>query len=147
MTRRVFFSFKYKQDVSRAVVVRNSWVTEGKEAAGFIDAVNFERLKRLGDEAIMNWIDEQLEGTSVTVVLVGEKTCSSRWVKYEIRESIRRGNGLFGIDISKIEDLRGNTSERCGRIPTGYMFYLWDKDDGYNNIGDWIEEAARNAGR
>ncbi len=147
MARRVFFSFKYKQDVSRAMAVRNSWVTQGKEAAGFIDEVNFERLKRQGDEAIMNWIDEQLEGTSVTVVLVGEKTCSSRWVKYEIRESIKRGNGLLGIDISKIEDLKGNTSERCGRIPTGYEFYLWDKDDGYNNMGDWIEDAARNAGR
>ncbi len=35
MARRVFFSFKYK-DVSRAMVVRNSWVTQGREAAGFI---------------------------------------------------------------------------------------------------------------
>jgi len=59
-------------------------------------------------------VDSQLEGTSVTVVLVGEKTCNSRWVKYEIRKSIERGNGLLGIDISKIKDLQGNTSERCG---------------------------------
>ena len=36
MGRKVFFSFKYK-DVSRSMVVRNSWVTQGKEAAGFID--------------------------------------------------------------------------------------------------------------
>ena len=35
MARKVFFSFKYK-DVSRAMVVRNSWVAQGKEAAGFI---------------------------------------------------------------------------------------------------------------
>ena len=41
MARRVFFSFKY-EDVSRAMVVRNSWVTQGKEAAGFIDAADFE---------------------------------------------------------------------------------------------------------
>ncbi len=115
MARRVFFSFKYKQDVSRAMVVRNSWVTQGKEAAGFIDAANFEKLKQQGDTAIMNWIDKQLEGTSVTVVLVGEKTCSSRWVKYEIKESIKREKGLLGIDVSKIKDLQGNTSERCGK--------------------------------
>jgi len=31
MARRVFFSFKY-EDVSRAMVVRNSWVTQGKDA-------------------------------------------------------------------------------------------------------------------
>ncbi len=147
MARSVFFSFKYKQDVSRAMVVRNSWVTQGKQAAGFIDAADFEEIKEQGDTAIENWIDDQLEGTSVTVVLVGEKTCSSRWVKYEIAESIKRGNGLLGIDVSKIEDLQGNTSERCGKIPKGYSFYLWNKDDGYNKMGDWIEKAAKDAGR
>ncbi len=145
--RKVFFSFKYKDDVSRAMVVRNSWVTQGKEAAGFIDAANFEKIKRQGDVAIQRWIDDQLKGTSVTVVLVGQRTCNSRWVKYEIKKSIEIGNGLLGIDISKIEDLQGNTSERCGEIPKAYSFYLWNKDDGYNNMGDWIEKAAKQAGR
>ena len=92
MTRRVFFSFKYK-DVSRAMVVRNSWVAQGKEEAGFIDAADFENLERQGDTAIKNWIDKQLEGTSVTVVLVGEETCNSKWVKYEIEKSIEREIG------------------------------------------------------
>lgn len=147
MLRRVFFSFKYKQDVSRAMVVRNSWVTQEREAAGFIDVADFEKLKRQGDTAIKNWIDKQLEGTSVTVVLVGEKTCSSSWVNYEIEKSKEIGNGLLGIDVSKIRDLQGNTSERCGQIPKGYNFYLWHKEDGYNNMGDWIEQAAEDAGR
>ncbi len=82
------------------MIVRNSWVTQGKEAAGFIDDADFEEVKRKGDTAIKNWIDNQLKGTSVTVVLVGEKTCSSRWVKYEIEKSIEIGNGLLGIDVS-----------------------------------------------
>lgn len=146
MARRVFFSFKY-DDVSRAMVVRNSWVTQGKEAAGFIDAAAFEDLKRRGDYAVKNWIDNQLNGTSVTVVLVGEKTCSSRWVKYEIEKSIEIGNGLLGIDVSKIKDLQGNTTERCGEIPKGYDFYFWNNDDGYHKMGDWIEKAAKDVGR
>lgn len=146
MARRVFFSFEYG-DVSRAMVVRNSWVTQGKEAAGFIDAADFEELKKKGDTAIKNWIDNQLKGTSVTVVLVGKDTCSSRWVKYEIEKSIEIGNGLLGIDISKIKDLQGNTTERCGEIPKGYSFYLWNKDNGYENMGDWIDKAAKEAGR
>jgi len=144
--RKVFFSFKYK-DVSRAMVVRNSWVAQGKEAAGFIDSADFEALKRQGDTAIKNWIDKQLNGTSVTVVLVGERTCDSRWVKYEIEKSIEIGNGLLGIDVSKIKDLQGNTSERCGKIPKGYDFYLWNNNDGYHKMGDWIEKAAKDAGR
>lgn len=146
MARRVFFSFKY-EDVSRAMVVRNSWVTQGRDAAGFIDAANFEALKKRGDSAIQGWIDGQLQGTSVTLVLVGSKTCTSRWVKYEIAKSKAIGNGLLGIDISKIKNLNQQTSNRCGKIPAGYEFYLWYNEDGYHNMGAWIEKAATDAGR
>lgn len=145
MARRVFFSFKY-EDVSRAMVVRNSAVTKGEEATGFVDKADFEKIKKQGDQAIKNWIDAQLKGTTVTAVLVGAETCASRWVKYEIEQSIKRGNGLLGVDISKIKDLNGATSERCGQIPAGYAFYLWMKDDGYKNLGDWVEKAAKAAG-
>lgn len=146
MTRRVFFSFEYS-DVSRAMVVRNSWITQGKEAAGFVDAAEFEMIKRQGVAAIKRWIDNQLKGTSVTVVLVGQNTCTSQFVKYEIQKSIEIGNGLLGIDISKIKGFQGNTTERCGELPAGYDFYLWNNDNGYSNMGDWIEKAAKNAGR
>jgi len=147
MARHAFFSFKYKSDISRAMVVRNSWVAQGKEAAGFIDSANFEKIKNQGDPAIKRWIDSQLDGTSVTVVLVGQHTCSSLWVKYEIKKSIEIGNGLLGIDISKINNFQGNTSKLCGQIPKDYPFYLWNNQDGYNNMGDWIEKAAKAAGR
>ena len=146
MARKVFFSFKY-EDVSRAMVVRNSDVIRGDQKAGFIDKAAFEEIKKQGDAAIKKWIDNQLDGTSVTVVLVGQHTCSSRWVNYEIDASKKRGNGLLGIDISKIKDLNSETSERCGQIPAGYEFYLWLKDDGYNNLGKWIDNAAKAAAR
>lgn len=100
---------------------------------------DFEKIQKQGDQAIKNWIDAQLKGTTVTAVLVGAETCVSRWVKYEIEQSIKRRNGLLGIDISKIKDFNGKTSERCGKIPVGYDFYLWNNDDGYNKLGDWVE--------
>jgi len=146
MARKAFFSFKY-EDVSRSMVVRNSWVTQGKTAAGFIDKADFEKVKKNGDTAIKRWIDTQLVGTSVTVVLVGEKTCNSRWVKYEIEKSIERGNGIIGIDISKIKNLQGKTSKRCNQIPKGYPFYLWNNEKGYENLGIWIDKAAKKAGK
>lgn len=146
MARKTFFSFKY-EDVSRAMVVRNSWLTKDREARGFIDAAAFEELKQKGDDKIKAWIDDQLVGTSVTVVLVGADTCDSRWVKYEIEASEARGNGLLGIDVSKIKDLSGDSSERCGKLPKGYPFYLWNNDKGYENLGSWIEEAAKAAGK
>jgi hypothetical protein len=39
MARKVFFSFKY-EDISRAMIVRNSWVAQGKEAADIIHLPN-----------------------------------------------------------------------------------------------------------
>lgn len=147
MARRVFFSFEYASDVSRAMVVRKSDALKDKEAVGFIDAAEFEKIKKQGDDAVKRWINAQLDRTSVTVVLVGQNTCSSKWVKYEIEQSEKRGNGLLGVDISKIKDFAGNTTERCGKIPVGYKFYLWNKDDGYNNLGTWIEAAAKAAGK
>src|SRR5262245_58536119 len=102
--------------------------------------------RKKGDDAVKAWIDNQLKGTSVTVVLVGQDTCFSKWVKYEIEKSEERGNGMLGIDISKIKDFDGKTTERCGRIPEGYDFYYWNNDDGYHNLGDWIEKAAKAAG-
>lgn len=146
MARRVFFSFEYG-DVTRANVVRKSGVTKGIEDAGYIDAAAYEEVKKKGDAAIKAWIDGQLQGTSVTVVLVGASTCSSKWVTYEIEQSKARGNGLLGIDISKIADFDGKTSERCGKLPTGYSFYYWNNDKGYDNLGDWVEEAAKAAGK
>jgi hypothetical protein len=146
MARRVFFSFDY-DDVWQAMQIRNSWVTQSKEAAGFIDAADKESLKQKGDAAIRAWIDGQLGGTSVTAVLVGAATCSSRWVKYEIAKSQELGHGLLGIDISKLGDKDGNTSDRCGKIPDGYPFYLWNTNGGYANFGTWIEDAAKAAGK
>lgn len=147
MARRVFFSFEYEHDVSRANVVRKSGMTKGIEDAGYIDAAEFEKVKKKGDDAVKQWIDDQLQGTTVTAVLVGEYTCSSKWVKYEIEASEKRGNGLLGIDISKIKDFNGNSSERCGKLPAGHSFYLWNNDKGYENLGTWVEDAAKAAGK
>jgi hypothetical protein len=124
-----------------------SGMTKGIEEAGFIDAAEFEKVKKKGDAAIKAWIDGQLKGTTVTVVLVGQDTCSSKWVQYEIEASKKRGDGLLGIDISKIKDMSGNRSERCGQIPTGYPFYLWFKNKGYENLGTWVEDAAKAPGK
>jgi hypothetical protein len=146
MARKVFFSFKY-DDVNRAMIVRNSGVIAGDQKAGFIDHADFEKVQRQGDAAVKKWIDSQLEGSSVTVVLVGENTNKSKWVRYEIEQSIARGNGLLGIDISKVPDFNRPNTECCGKMPIGYDFYRWNNDNGRENIGKWIEKAAKDAGR
>jgi len=41
MARSVFFSFHYENDINRAMIVRNSWVTKGIQEAGFKDKAEF----------------------------------------------------------------------------------------------------------
>ena len=115
MTRRVFFSFHYENDVWRANQVRNSWVTKpDAEAAGFVDSAAFEEVKKGGDAAIKKWIDKQLEGTSVTVVLIGTDTSNRDYIKYELEQSWKKGNGILGIYIDQCKDANGNTCARGG---------------------------------
>ncbi len=146
MTRKVFFSFKY-DDVHRAMNVRNSNVIGGVMKSGFIDKAEFEKVEREGNRAIQTWIDNQLNGTSVTVVLVGANTHKSKWVKYEIDQSIARGNGLLTIDISKVADMQGITTDCCSLRVPGYKHHYWNKDDGRANLGAWVEAAASAAGK
>lgn len=149
MARRVFFSFHYENDIWRANVVRNSWVTQDdREDAGFWDASLWEEAKKKGEAAIHAMIDNALVNTSVTAVLIGKETASRKYVQYEIKQSIAQGNGLLGVHIEKIRDQNGDTDD-TGRnpLPAKYKTYLWNNDKGYENFGTWVEEAAKAAGR
>lgn len=148
MARRAFFSFHYERDIWRASIVRNSWVTQERQAAGYFDASLWEEAKRKGDAAIRAMIDAALINTTVTVVLVGQETASRTYVNYEIDKSVVRGNGLLGIRIEKIKNKDGSTDDAGPNpLPSNCPLYLWNKDDGYSNMGKWIEAAAKAAGR
>lgn len=146
------------------MVVRNRWVTKGTQTiSGVIDKADFEKIKRKGDQAVYNWIDSQLEGTSVTVVLIGEATLNRPFVHYEICKSLKRGNAIIGVHIHDICDmvtkntsLKGNVHTEIGRYEDGNSAYfdsicnqLYDYklDDGYNNLGEWVELAAKMKGK
>lgn len=148
MGRKVFFSFHFERDAWRVAKVRNCNVVSGYEKNPFYDKASWESIRRQGDDAVRNWIERQLNGASVTVVLIGKETSTRKWVRYEISRSLELKKGLIGIDISKIPDRYGQTDETgTNPLPKGYKKYLWNNNNGRENLGRWIEEAARNAGR
>ncbi len=159
MARRVFFSFHYERDILRVGQIRNSGITKPDlESAGFIDSVSWESLKRQGEDAIRRWINSQLEGTSVTVVLIGTQTSERDWIKYEIEQSHKRGNGMLGIYIHNVKDLNGYTDTKGNNpfdnftlngksLSQFYRSYDWVLENGYNNFSAWVDSAARAAGR
>lgn len=151
MTHKVFFSFHYERDSWRAGQVRNSGVTKSDvESAGFIDAVEWESIQRQGDKAIEAWIEKQMEGTAVTVVLIGSQTANRRWVLHEIKRSAEKGNALLGIYIHNVKDMEGKKDSQ-GKNPfkesdiEDVLIYDWVEDNGYENFGKWVEGAYQNA--
>lgn len=140
MARCVFFSFHYA-DIWRVNVVRNSHIVDGTAVAGFQDSSLWEEAKKKGDAAVKKMIDEALVGSSVTCVLIGEKTSQREFVTYEIEKSIERGNGLLGVRIHAIKD-QNQKIGTWGPAPqallnAGAAVYDWDKD----KFGEWVEEA------
>lgn len=156
--RRVFFSFHFQNDAFKVGQIRNSWVGNSSFAGQpYLDKADWEAVKRGGDNSIQKWIDAQMNGTSVTVVLIGAQTLNRRWVRYEMQRTLHRGAGLIGITLAgmtnidrtvewKSSSTAGTPFERKAFGPN-YPIYNWVNDGGRQNLGRWIEEAAREAGR
>jgi len=141
--RHVYFSFHY-MDIWKANQIRNSGIVFGAKSAGFADRSLWEEAKEKNQRALERLIDEGLEGTSVTAVLIGSQTASRPWVRYEINESIRRRNALLGLHINKVPDRKGGTARR-GRVPSllnehGAPTHVWSTA---KDFGEWVEEAWR----
>lgn len=155
MARKLFFSFHFGRDAWRAGQVRNSDLIPNEDEHGFIDAADWEEVKRKGEVSIKAWIDGQLEGTTVTVVLIGAETHTRKWVNYEIRESWKRGNAIIGLRIHQVKNPDQST-DTAGINPLDRTLftdgtalssvcptYDWVSNDGRNNLGTWAEEAFK----
>lgn len=158
--RTVFFSFHYQQDIHRVRYIRSpQFYARNYELAGFWDGSIEETHPTFDRHQIKQLINGTLYGTSVTVVLIGKYTSDSRWVRYEIKQSYRRNNGLIGIYIHKLRNKHDQIDSK-GENPFEYIkdvdgellsysvqTYDWFDDEAKHNIGNWIEEAAQEVGR
>jgi len=171
MARRVFFSFHHQHDSWRVGQVRNSWLGQKGTTNKFLDAAAWEKVQRKGKSAVEVWIDHEMLGTGVTVVLIGQLTATRPYVQYEIQQSIKKKKGLLGIYIHKIKVPNRSTSRKGENLLNDYIVvrdhewfgflgmkseqkmsdifqtFDWEDDNGRQNMPDWIEEAARRAGR
>jgi hypothetical protein len=156
MARIVFYSFHYANDYWRTQQIRNIGFIEGNKPAS---ANDWEAVKKGGDAAIENWISNQLNGKSCTVVLVGAETANRKWVIHEIIKSWNLGKGVVGI---RIHNLKGSDSNQSlpgpnpfdkvtvGETPLSSIVKLHRPTSSVSTeayqaiskkITDWIEEA------
>lgn len=164
MARKVFYSFCYEDDINRIMMIRNHWIiNEEQNIFGVISKAEFEKINKNGRQKVYDWIDKQLEDTSVTVVLIGSNTLNREFVKYEIQKSIQQGNAIIGVYIHNIKDMltlstsiKGNVHTSIGYNDDGSPMYfdqicnnIYDyvEDEGYMNLGIWIENALNKKGK
>lgn len=140
------------------IAVRNIGIVEGNEPVSDND---WEQVKKKGDKAIEDWIDNQLKGRSCTIVLIGAETANRKWIKYEIKKSWELGKGVVGIKIHNLKDQKGNQSDEgknpfeqftidgvnMSKIVKTYNPPYKTSTNVYdhikNNIADWVEEAIK----
>lgn len=109
----VFYSFHYQEDYWRVHQIMEMGVVEGQP---LLNSQDWESVKRQGDTAIMNWIDEKMKYKSAVIVLNGTDTASRRWVKYEIKRAWKTRKPLLAIDINGLKDREGSTDPQ-GKNP------------------------------
>lgn len=161
--RQVFYSFHYEKDNWRVSQIKemrffsDDWEIGGQK---LVSSNEWEEVKRRGDNAIKQWINEAMKNRSCVIVLVGSETADRKWVKYEIEQAWNSGKGLFGIYIHNLKDRNGNISQQ-GRNPFDCFTiqgsnrklsdivkcYNPNPQDAYNDIRNnllkWVEEVIR----
>lgn len=158
MAKRAFFSFHYQPDNWRASQVRNIGAIEGNEPVADND---WESVTRGGDAAIERWINEQMQGRSCAVVLIGTGTAGRKWIDYEIKKAWDDKRGLVGIHIHGLKDRFQQQSSKGGNPFDGFTVGqrrladivrtydppYWDSKEIYNyiavNMEAWVDEAVR----
>lgn len=142
MARRVFYSFDYQNDCWRAAMVRNIGAIHTRRP---VSDNHWEQVKQGQDAAIKRWIDAQMRHRSCTIVLIGTKTASCRWVRYEIQRSLQSRKGLLGIRIHQLMDHHQQTSTagpnpfEALRLPNGER--LSSVIPAYEPLGDSSAEV------
>jgi hypothetical protein len=105
----VFFSFHYGNDVMRIQQIRNIGALEGNTP---VSANEWETVKQGGEAAIKRWIDDNMKYKQCVIVLVGSKTASRPWVRYEIEKAWNEKRPIFGIHIHNLKCPRTGTSSK-----------------------------------
>lgn len=132
--RRVFISFDHDdtEQVNGFLGLRQ--IIDGLE---FFNHKLDKRINSTDREYVGRVIrEEYIRPASVTIVLIGDKTAQSNWVRWEIEESLRQGKGILGIRLK----------DSFGAVPAGIPQNAiggWDPD----KFVSWIEWAYQQSQR
>lgn len=93
--RHVFISFAF-EDEDEVNLLRGQAKNE-KSDLDFDDFSLKEAIKSNNEDYIKQKIRERIDRVSVTAVYLTEHSAQSKWVDWEITESLKRGKGVIGV--------------------------------------------------
>lgn len=134
MAKTVFYSFHFERDVHRVQLVRNINALEGQS---LLNSQDWESVRRRGDQAIKNWIDDQMKWKKAVIVLVGKQTAGREWVNYEINKAWSDKKPLLGVRVHGLASL-SDGADAAGASPfssaSGIPLFDPTVTDFYGNI-------------
>jgi hypothetical protein len=157
MARYVFYSFHYDEDCMRVQQVRNIGAVAGSKLA---NANEWEQVWRAGPRAVQSWIDNEMNGKTCCVVLIGAQTWQRPWVLYEIQRAWHLKKGVVGVHIHGLQNPRTQQTSFKGANPItqpnalgSNAYYVpvhdpagWNSTEVYasiaRNLESWIDEAV-----
>lgn len=130
--KRIFISFRHEDKAQinglRLLAANPNFDIEfyDESVRTAIDSENSEYIRRR--------IRDKISRTSVTVCMLSELTHTSKWVAWELEESINKGNSIICMGLPNGPD-KIQLPEPAKRL--GIAWYLWD----HNHLSSLIREA------
>jgi len=123
MPKSVFFSFK-ETDRETVLTIKGRAVNSNYDILNFKVQDLLKRWKTEDGSVIKEAITKKIQGTSKTIVFVGEKTHKSYWIPHEVRITLDAGKPVYAIRLN-------GTS---GAIPkclsdNGIKIHVWSEEN------------------
>ena len=137
MARRIFISYQHDDQMKAKGFNLLRW--NKNVPTEFVGRHLLDPVKSSDPAYITRKIREQQKGTSVTVVLIGDKTWQSDWVEKEVRMSVDKNppNGVVGIRLREGVEIPESLRD-CGAEVVD-----WNPDE----FEAAFDRAARASGR
>lgn len=141
MSRRIFISYQHKDQLAARGF--NLMRYNDDLELEFVGRHLLDPVQSNDPEYISRKIREQIAGSSVTVVLIGDETADSNWISKEIQWSLDKQppNGIVGIRLNSQAEIP-QALQDCG----AEILEWYDPED-VHEFQDAIDRAAAAAGR
>jgi len=98
--KKIFISYYYDKDKTLKRLL-NAWSKNDKFNIDFEDTSADVSLDTKTDEELGKELTKRIKNSDIILVLIGNKTHSRKWVKYEIKEAIRLHKPIVAVKQSR----------------------------------------------